>query len=153
MLTAAQDRVRALGLAPHPEGGFYRETARSARSTTILFLVPAGAHSAWHRVRGAEEVWHWYEGDPLELHLLDPGGPRSVTLGPDLRHHVVPPDSWQAAAPAAGPAGYSLVGCTVAPPFEFSVFELADPAALAAAYPSCAALAARFAPGSGSLGQ
>src|SRR5215468_7062329 len=95
--------VQALGLEPHPESGFHRETyraslqlespghagARSA-STAIYFLLPAGTFSAFHRVRGSDELWHFYAGDPLELHLLDGAGARSIRLGRDLPAGEVP---------------------------------------------------------------
>lgn len=118
--------IRDLGLIPHPEGGFYRETQRSRRCTTIVYLLPEGAFSAWHRLRGADEVWHFYAGAPLSLWLLDGAGLREVVLGgPGVFHGVVPAETWQAARPKAG--GYSLVGCTVAPPFTFERFEMAGP--------------------------
>jgi predicted cupin superfamily sugar epimerase len=130
--------VHELQLAPHPEGGFYRQLYRSesavqptdgrpvrASLTTIYFLLRAGQHSRWHRVR-SDEVWHFYEGDPLELLVADPGvgGARPVTLGPIGRGepvHVVPANWWQAARPLGR---YALVGCTVAPGFVFEDFSL-----------------------------
>ncbi len=129
--------VRTLELAPHPEGGFFRELYRSAsvvrpgdgRSpraslTTIYFLLRAGQHSRWHRVR-SDEVWHFYEGDPIELLLADPGvtATQAATLGPIGQGepaHVVPANAWQAARPLGR---YALVGCTVAPGFEFEDFS------------------------------
>src|SRR5262249_4397725 len=91
-----QDLIRSLALSPHPEGGFYRETFRSplclsglprgprAASTAIYYLLPAGTFSALHRV-AADEVWHHYDGDPVDLHLLDEGGGHAVArLGRDL---------------------------------------------------------------------
>lgn len=129
--------VHELGLAPHPEGGFYRQIYRSesavrpaddrsarASLTTIYFLLQAGQHSRWHRVR-SDEVWHFYEGDPLELLVADPGvgEVRLVTLGPIGRGepvHVVPANWWQAARPVGR---YALVGCTVAPGFVFEDFS------------------------------
>ena len=68
--------IRDLSLEPHPEGGFYRETQRSSRCTTIVYLLPQGTFSAWHRIHRADEVWHHYAGDPLELLLLDGAGLR-----------------------------------------------------------------------------
>lgn len=140
---SAAEVVRRLALAPHPEGGFYRETFRDAAqtpdgravSTAIYFLLPCGAVSAWHKVDAAE-VWHFYAGTPLRLTLRDGAGrDRTHILGPDLTagqepQCVVPAGVWQMAeAPAtvetAALPPWSLVGCTVAPGFTFAGFELA----------------------------
>jgi predicted cupin superfamily sugar epimerase len=130
---SAQEVARLLDLAPHPEGGYYRETFRDpqgaggrAASTAIYYLLPAGQVSAWHRV-GAAEVWHWHAGAPLELSLYDDGGRRVVRLGADLAagerpQGIVPAGVWQSAKSLGD---WSLMGCTVAPGFEFSRFELA----------------------------
>ena len=138
--------IHALQLLPHPEGGFYRETFRSAarvspdqrpdRSalTTIYFLLAAGGFSAWHRVR-SDEVWHWYEGEPLELLLACADfsviqrrqlGPVGGGIEPVV---TVPANWWQAARPLGA---YALCGCTVAPGFEFEDFSFLrdDPAAV-----------------------
>jgi hypothetical protein len=136
----AEEVVQRLGLSPHPEGGFFRETWRSplalgglphgtARpaSTAIYFLLPAGVFSALHRVN-SDEVWHHYGADPLDLHELDDAGRHSVVaLGRDLGRgerpqHVVPAGRWQAAVPRG--ARYTLCGCTVAPGFDFLDFEM-----------------------------
>jgi uncharacterized protein len=129
----ADDVIRLLDLKPHPEGGYFRETFRDserdgvrARSTAIYYLLKARDVARWHRV-DATEVWHWYDGDPLELKLHDDSGSRSVVLGPGLAEGqvpqaVVPRLSWQSARSLGA---YSLIGCTVAPGFEFSGFELA----------------------------
>jgi predicted cupin superfamily sugar epimerase len=129
----ACDIIRLLDLKPHPEGGHFRETFRDAadvagrsRSTAIYYLLRAGDISRWHRI-DAVEIWHWYAGDPLELKLNDGAAQRSILLGPRLTEGhvpqaVVPRLCWQSAR-SLGP--YSLVGCTVAPGFEFSGFELA----------------------------
>ena len=130
----AGEVVRLLGLEPHPEGGFYRETFRApaqpggrAASTAIYYLLREGEVSAWHRV-DADEVWHWYAGSPLELTLSEGGRDRSaVRLGPDLAagerpQAVVPAGVWQT---ARSRGAWTLVGCTVAPAFEFSGFEMA----------------------------
>lgn len=126
--------VRLLELAPHPEGGFYRETFRDARapggraaSTAIYFLLPGGAPSRWHRVDAAEG-WHHYAGAPLEL-TIEENGARSVQrLGKDLAagerpQGIVPAGAWQAARSLGD---WTLVGCTVAPGFEFARFEVID---------------------------
>ena len=141
MDSRAADLIRGLGLTPHPEGGFYREIFRSASRvqpldgrtdrlalTTIYFLLVAGEVSRWHRV-ASDEVWHHYEGGPLELLVAD-AGVHDVSrrlLGPvgDNRApvHVVMAGEWQAAR-STGP--YTLVGCTVGPGFEFADFEMLD---------------------------
>ncbi|HEY3566889.1 MAG TPA: cupin domain-containing protein [Thermoanaerobaculia bacterium] len=130
----AEEVVRLLGLQPHPEGGFYRETFRApapdgrrAASTAIYYLLREGDLSAWHRVADADEVWHHYAGAPLELTLSDGAGRSSLRLGSDLAagerpQAVVPAGVWQSARPLGG---WVLVGCTVAPAFEFSSFEMA----------------------------
>jgi predicted cupin superfamily sugar epimerase len=133
----AEAVARLLDLAPHPEGGFYRETFRDAHqvagkraaSTAIYYLLPAGQVSAWHRVDAAE-IWHWHAGAPLELSLYDEdGGRRVLRLGADLvaaerPQGVVPAGVWQSARSLGD---WTLVGCTVAPGFEFAHFELAAP--------------------------
>ena len=130
----AAEIVAALELRPHPEGGWYRETFRDeaiggrSASTAIFYLLEQGQVSAWHRVKDAVEVWHFYAGGPLKLSLAPPDGPRrDQVLGPDLvagqsPQIVVPRNWWQAADPLGA---WTLVGCTVAPGFEFSAFELA----------------------------
>ena len=144
----AADLISTLDLRPHPEGGFYREVHRSASVvttsdargeraalTTIYFLLTAGAQSRWHRVE-SDEVWHFYEGDPLELLELDA---RVTTLA---RHrlgpvdgitqrpvYTIPAGAWQAARTLGD---YTLVGCTVGPGFDFADFRLlADEPSLA----------------------
>jgi uncharacterized protein len=133
-LTAAEIIAR-LDLKPHPEGGHYRETFRDrkvdansrAASTLIYFLLAKGERSHWHRVDAAE-AWHFYAGAPLTLRIADDSGrPRTVTLGIDLAagqqpQAVVPADAWQSAE-ATG--DWTLLGCSVAPGFEFASFELA----------------------------
>lgn len=124
-----------LDLKPHPEGGHFRETFRDdskvgggrAASTAIYFLLARGERSHWHRVDAAE-VWHWHVGAPLALEIAVQDGRRErVTLGSDLAagerpQAVVPPHAWQAAQSLGD---WTLVGCTVAPGFEFAKFELA----------------------------
>ncbi|MDP3158039.1 MAG: cupin domain-containing protein [Archangium sp.] len=133
-------------LAPHPEGGYFRETYRSKQtlagsgrslSTAIYYLLPAGQRSLLHRI-GADEVWHFYRGDPLLVIELQPGAAAKVTrLGRErgeLLQYVVPAGTWFGALPAPG-SRYSLVGCTVSPGFEFSDFELGKRDALLAQFP------------------
>lgn len=128
--------IRLLQLEPHPEGGHYRETfrdsagrGRRAHSTAVYYLLRRGERSHWHRVDAAE-VWHHYAGGPLALSIAEPGRPvLTVTLGPDLAagerpQAVVAGGAWQAAAPIGD---WALVGCTVAPGFEFDRFEMAPP--------------------------
>lgn len=123
--------LRTLALEPHPEGGHYRESWADEASTAIYFLLAAGEESAWHRVRDRVEIWHFYGGAPLQL-TIDAQGPgtpaaRQVELGIDLRagqrpQVVVPAGAWQAARSLGA---WTLVGCTVAPPFDFEAFDLA----------------------------
>ena len=131
---AAAEVVRLLDLAPHPEGGHFRETFRDvpgpdgrARSTLIYFLLAGDEVSHWHRI-DAVEVWHWYAGGPLAL-TISPNGhdAHGLRLGAGLTHGerpqaVVPAGAWQTAVSLGA---WTLVGCTVAPGFEFSGFELA----------------------------
>lgn len=141
MSNSAADLIEQLGLAAHPEGGWYRETWRGepgpdgrARGTAIIFLLQVGEASHWHRVDAAE-LWLWQAGDPLELRLAasDEGPVRSVMLGGDMgagQHlqGLVAKDEWQAARAAGTPrAGYSLVSCVVVPGFDFAGFTLAQP--------------------------
>lgn len=130
---------RTLGMQPHPEGGWFVETFRDnetaggrGHSTAIYFLLEAGQISAWHRVRDAAEVWHWYGGSPLELKLSDGSASRTIRLGLDLEkgerlQGVVPAGWWQTARSLGA---WTLAGCTVAPGFDFSQFEMAEPGAL-----------------------
>lgn len=133
---SASQIVRVLGMEPHPEGGWYVETFRDKQggerghSTAIYFLLEEGQRSHWHRVRDAAEIWHYHAGAPLTLEIFDGEGPiETVRLGIDLEEGeqpqgVVPAGAWQAAATTGA---WTLVGCTVAPGFRFSAFELAPP--------------------------
>jgi uncharacterized protein len=135
-MTDAAAVIAALGLRTHPEGGWFSETWRApadgeARpaSSAILYLLATGERSHWHRVDAAE-VWQFSAGDALELSIWAPGGHiRRHRLGGDViggdePHVVVPPGAWQAARPLGA---WTLVGCIVAPAFEFAGFELAPP--------------------------
>ncbi len=123
--------IAALGLEPHPEGGLYRQTWADEAGTSIYFLLRDGAESAWHRVHGRAEVWHFYAGSPVELTISerspDGAAARTATLGVDLdaaqRPQAVVPAGWWQRARTLGE--WSLIGCTVAPPFTFDAFELA----------------------------
>jgi predicted cupin superfamily sugar epimerase len=131
----AEDVIAALGLSAHPEGGWFRETYRHAAAaggrgagTAIYYLLRAGERSAWHRVKDADEIWHWYAGAPLALEIAEDGAPaRSVVLGPSVTEgerpqRLVPTNAWQAARSLGD---WTLVGCTVTPAFEFASFEMA----------------------------
>jgi predicted cupin superfamily sugar epimerase len=148
--------IDRLELVVHPEGGWYRETYRSdvvlARDampdgypgdrrlmTSILYLLPAGMRSRWHRVR-SEELWLHHRGDDLRLGISSTNPPRQgsgdVVRENDIRlgqggdsqfQAIVPPGHWQEAEALEGDAGYALVGCVVAPGFEFEDFEMAAP--------------------------
>src|SRR2546423_5785868 len=129
----ADEIIAALDLQPHREGGFYRETFRDypgpdgrAHSTAIYYLLKAGEVSRWHRIDVAE-VWHWYEGDPLELSVVGSGAITRIPLGPKLSEGqrpqlIVQARAWQRAK-ALG--SYALCGCTAAPGFEFSELQIA----------------------------
>jgi predicted cupin superfamily sugar epimerase len=161
----ASDWIAALALARHPEGGWYRETYRSAESiaraalpprfrggrafsTAIYYLLESGDFSALHRIR-QDEVWHFYDGSPLTLHLLSPEGAYSFErLGRDLwagqRPQAVAPAGWLFAATVDEAGSYSLCGCTVAPGFEYADFEMPGRDELRRAYAAHAALIDRL---------
>lgn len=133
----AREIIGKLGLQRHPEGGWFVETFRDnphggrGHSTAIYFLLEAGQRSHWHRVADAAEVWHWYSGAPLTLQVApDESGPvETFSLGPGLENgerpqHVIGAGFWQS---AHSTGDWTLAGCTVAPGFEFSSFELAPP--------------------------
>jgi predicted cupin superfamily sugar epimerase len=165
MTPTASFWVERLGLRRHPEGGWYRETYRAAESvarahlpgrftgdrcfaTAIYYLLEAGDFSALHRIR-QDEGWHFYDGDPLLLHQIDPAGACSrVTLGRDLAAGQVPqafvPAGWLFAAEVAPGGSCGLVGCTVAPGFDFADFELPARAALLGQHPQHRALVERL---------
>lgn len=141
-MDSASELIEQMGLAAHPEGGWYKETWRGeagpdgrAQGTAIIFLLRAGEASHWHMV-DATELWLWQAGDPVELRLAasDAGPARSVILGADVAagqqlQGLVAPGEWQAAQPyGAGVHGYSLVSCVVVPGFDFAGFKLAPPA-------------------------
>ena len=128
--------IAALNLRPHPEGGWFTETWRAPASgrarpssSAILYLLAAGERSHWHRV-DADEIWQFAAGEPLELSVWAGAGPvERHRLGSDVRagdapQVVVPAGAWQAARPLGA---WTLVGCIVAPAFEFDGFELAAP--------------------------
>jgi len=137
MHSRAAELLEILGMRPHPEGGHYIEVFRSVQRvqvvdrniersalTTIYFLLAAGEFSRWHRVM-SDEIWHYHEGDAIELMLFDDRGMRRLQLGPVASVTrpaiVVPAGTWQAARTTGA---YTLVGCTVGPGFEFADFSL-----------------------------
>lgn len=144
--------IERLGLEPHPEGGYFKETYRSAESaeftdfpsernvsTGIYFLLTAGNFSAFHRIK-SDEMWHYYAGDALSIYVIKQnGGVSEIKLGLDLEkgqvpQAVVPAHSWFASKMQEG-GEYGLVGCTVAPGFDFEDFEMADRHELITEYP------------------
>ena len=165
---AALRLIARLGLEPHPEGGFYCETYRSeelvqrgridvraverAAATAIYYLLADDAYSAWHRIQ-SDELWHFHAGDSLNVHVLEADGTvRTHQLGHTaddamaVYQAVVPAGRWFGAERVPGEHGYALVGCTVAPGFEFSEFELADGGALLARYSAHGDLIRRLLP-------
>jgi predicted cupin superfamily sugar epimerase len=148
---AAQIWISELELSPHPEGGFYKETYRAAEmvptargprsaSTAILFLINRGSFSSLHRIE-SDELWHFHEGAPLRIVTLDENGTRVDHLlgrhreaGASLQV-MVRKGLWFGAYLEAGDEDYSLVGCTVAPGFDFADFELGRRNALIDRFP------------------
>jgi predicted cupin superfamily sugar epimerase len=135
-MSPARRLIAALGLQPHPEGGWYRETWRAeaapgerAAGTAIYYLLEADQFSHWHRVDAAE-IWHFYAGAPLSLSLSPNGHDAEAhLLGPDVLagqkpQVIVPPGWWQC---ATSMGTFTLVGCTVSPGFDFAGFEMAPP--------------------------
>ncbi|UHS59087.1 cupin domain-containing protein [Agrobacterium vaccinii] len=128
--------ISELHLEPHPEGGFYRQTFKDGdasergASTAIYYLLEKGQRSHWHRVTDASEVWHYYVGAPLLLHLsLDGKTIETIRLGPSVLdgerpQAVVPVNGWQSAESLGE---FTLVGCTVSPGFTFESFVMAEP--------------------------
>lgn len=162
-LASGQSEVAALlakhSMKPHPEGGYYLETYRSAlkvetpigersASTAITFLITPGSVSRLHRLQ-ADEVWHFYEGGPMTVVELDSdadGQARRTIISRDNPQHVVPAGTWFGSFPNAG-SPFSFVGCTVAPGFEFADFELASRARLLTEFPQAAKLVVKLTKG------
>jgi predicted cupin superfamily sugar epimerase len=151
-----QQLVEKLKLLPHPEGGWYRETYRSSDSfagnnlplgfegvrsfsTAIYFLLEKGNFSAFHRIK-SDECWHFYSGQSLDIFIIHPNGIfETISLGPEIEREeqfqfVVPANTWFASRPSEK-SEYCLVGCTVAPGFDFNDFELANADALCKEFP------------------
>jgi hypothetical protein len=163
-MESAQQWIERLNLQPHPEGGWYRQTYRAslmlshsalpgyngdrAASTAIYFLLAGDQFSALHRLR-SDEVWHFYAGSGLNVHVIDPGGTYSMLL---LGNDASSGEQFQAVVPAGcwfgsslrHPDSYALVGCTVAPGFDFADFEMAKRAELIAHYPQHRAMIERL---------
>ncbi len=165
MNPSTKDLIAHYGLLPHPEGGYFQETYRSKESvaanalparfggersvcTGICFLLPKGAKSRLHRLK-SDEMWHFYLGGPLEVTQISPDGKVETTvLGPEIAdgqkvQHVVPAGYWFGAMPAKG-AAYSFVGCTVAPGFDFSDFEIGKRKDLLKTFPKAKAAIERL---------
>jgi predicted cupin superfamily sugar epimerase len=165
-MPTAEDIIRHLGLTPHPkEGGFFRETYRStealtalpsryvgprAHSTAIYYLLTPNTYSALHRLQ-TDEIFHFYLGDPVRMLQLDSQGQgRTLVLGPDLINGqqlqvVVPRGIWQGSFLEPG-GSFALLGCTVAPGFEYADYESGDRQSLTAHYPAFADLIRRLTP-------
>ena len=158
--------INHYNLLPHPEGGFYRQTyaaneqilrdalperfeGNRSFSTAIYFLLHFGNFSAFHRIK-SDEVWHFYEGCTLHIHVIHPTGDyECLKLGRNLNNGesfqlVVPANSWFASEPVGDAGSFALVGCTVAPGFDFADFELADAEKLVEQYPSLELLIRRL---------
>lgn len=145
----ANEIIQSLQLAPHPEGGWYKEVYRSTGTlpvfggersycTSIYYLLQAGDFSAFHRIK-SDELWHFYAGGSLILHMLNKDGYRNKQLGVDLRNGkafqvLMPAGCWFAAEPAPG-TDFTLSGCTVSPGFDFRDFEMANKKALLKEFP------------------
>jgi predicted cupin superfamily sugar epimerase len=159
MTSMAQDverLLRELHLRPHPEGGFYRETYRSGTTvitahaqqrsalTNIYFLLTGDTFSAWHRI-DADETWHFYRGGDIIISVINHDGTlEERRLGPDGPWQTTISAGYYFAAHLPDAAHYALVGCSVAPGFEFSTFEVASREVLTARYPQHAAVIAQF---------
>lgn len=160
-MSAAQELIKKYNLLPHPEGGWYKETYRSAElvpaealpgrfsgarafSTAIYFLLEQGNFSAFHRIK-SDECWHFYAGDPLEVYVIQHNGALDIIrLGNDSNkdqvfQYVVPANCWFASKPAAN-SSYCFVGCTVAPGFDFADFEMAQADLLSNEFPAHATI-------------
>jgi uncharacterized protein len=156
-MTHDADRlISELQLIAHPEGGYYRETYRSAASVTtaggyrrraltnIYFLLTGDTFSAWHRI-DADETWHFYRGSDLIILVInDDGRVEERRLGQAGPWQTTVPAGYYFAAHVPDATGYALVGCSVAPGFEFSGFELASRESLTAQYPQHAVAIVRF---------
>ncbi len=157
--------IKKLGLKPHPEGGYFKETYRSKGeikenslpsdfcskrnySTCIYFLLTSETFSAFHKIK-QDEIWHFYDGSPIELHIISPeGGHSKHIIGRDFSKGEVPqfvvPNNHFFAAKLLNDYDYSLVGCTVSPGFEFGDFELPSKKELIAKFPEHSSIISEF---------
>jgi predicted cupin superfamily sugar epimerase len=138
MTAAIDDLVRELQLAPHPEGGYFRELHREPALSTILYAMPPSGLAPLHRLRSRVELWHFYAGAPVDLHVLVAERHSIVHLSSAQPVGIVPAGAWQATRVAG--EGWALCGCTVAPAFSFDDWEMPARAALQAELPYFAAL-------------
>ncbi len=155
-MSRKQELINTLELIPHPEGGLYKETYRSeggipknalstdysgdrSYSTGIYFMLTADTFSAFHKIN-QDEMWHFYDGSPIELHMIKPDGKYScVYIGRDIENgehlqYVVPGGVWFASR-VKDNAEYSLLGCTVSPGFDFADFILPNTTEMTALFP------------------
>lgn len=155
-MQSADAIIKKLQLIPHPEGGYYKEHYRSKESipkaalgnqyngnrnysTSIYFMLTSDTFSAFHKIN-QDEIWHFYDGSPIILHSIDANGKHSeVIIGSDLTkgqvpQYIVAGGDWFAAKVLAEDS-YALLGCTVAPGFDFADFELAKQDELIALFP------------------
>jgi len=139
LLHTAEYWMDSLKLEPHPEGGFFREVYRSGDSTSIYFLLAGDEFSAFHRLR-KDEIWHFYDGSPLLVHTLTADGKHKMRrLHNNMEKNTspqitIPRKTWLAGEVEKA-AGYSLIGCTMAPAFNYDDFELGDESSLVKLYP------------------
>jgi predicted cupin superfamily sugar epimerase len=138
MALAIDHLVRQLGLVAHPEGGFFRELHREPAVTTILYALPPRGLAPLHRLRTRVELWHFHDGAPVELHVLDGERHSVARLSAANPVAIVPAGAWQAARVLGDQA--ALCGCTVAPAFEFEDWELPPRQELMERLPSWRAL-------------
>ena len=159
-----KDLIQILDLQPHPEGGYFREVYRSKGvisnselpaafkgdrnySTSIYFMLTEDSFSAFHKIN-QDETWHFYEGSSIMLHMISPEGDhREISIGSDIKNgdvfqFTVPAGFWFAAKIKG--KNYALVGCTVAPGFDFKDFDLADKAAMTTSFPQHKKLIEQF---------
>ena len=160
----AEVLIHSLKLIPHPEGGFYRETYRSNETisnlperyqgksrnlgTSIIFLLKGNQYSAFHKIQ-SDEIWHYYEGSPVKLYVLDENGIlQTYILGNDIKNGsnyqvIIEHNKWFAAKPV-DPESFTLMGCTVSPGFDFSDFQLAKRNELLKKYPQHHSIILKF---------
>lgn len=137
----AKDYIQKLGLAPHPEGGWYRQVYGNDENgekqiSTIYYMLCDEDFSAFHRLHNMVEIWYHHAGEPLDIHVISTNGELTLhRLAADAEMQVViEPEQWFAAE-LPGKKGFSLVGCAVAPAFTFGNFELAKKEDLVRTYP------------------